>query len=86
MREVTCCRCGRVSVAITAAEAQAHVAEFNAWRATLPADRRDRHYPHPASVDSYGCPGCGSWGPYRPALPGDAPDSVTISRVIWDSA
>lgn len=81
-KAVTCTRCGRVSFAVSRAEAELRVAEHNAMR----LEHRDnlRFWPAPASVDRYRCLGCGGWGPYLPARPGDCPPGVTINAVIVD--
>lgn len=79
---VTCIRCGRIGFAVSRAEAEMHVARHNAMRLEPPDNAR--FWPTPTSLDSYRCLGCGSWGPYRPARPGDCPSGVTINPVVTD--
>lgn len=79
---VTCLRCGRVSMAVTKATAEAHVERHNRMRESDPDAMR--WWPKPATLDGYRCLGCGTWGPYRKTKPGDCPVGATINTVICE--
>lgn len=81
---VTCLTCGWVSLAVSRAEAEAAVAEFNAHLDTLPeADRQRYRGDRRTSLADYQCH-CGAPAGYRLALPGDCPTGCTIGPVIWE--
>jgi hypothetical protein len=79
---VTCLRCGWVSFAVTKAEAEREIAEFNAYFASLPEEQKAR-YTGPSSLDQYRCIGC-EGSEFRQARDGDCPDGVTLNPVVCD--
>lgn len=81
---VTCLRCGWVSYAVTKANAEAHTVKHNAMREADPAAMR--WWPNSATIETYRCRGCGQWGPYRKAKPGDCPTGATINAVVCEHA
>lgn len=79
---VTCTRCGRVGFAVSRAESEQRIARHNRMRLESPENRQ--FWTGPTSLDSYRCLGCGGWGPYRPARPGNCPSGMTINLVVTD--
>jgi hypothetical protein len=81
-KSVTCLRCRRVSFAVTKAEAEREIAEFNAYYASL-SEEKKASYGGPSSLDQYRCLRCHG-SEFRPARDGDCPDGVTINPVVCD--
>lgn len=79
---VICLRCGWVSFAVTKAEAEREIAEFNAYYASL-SDREKASYGGPSSLDQYRCLRCGG-SEFRQARDGDCPNGVTLNPVVCD--
>lgn len=80
--EVTCLRCGWVSWAITKAQAEKYVADYNAWFNALPAEMQARDG-RQKGLDSYNCMRCGG-SEFRKSVDDDCPAGVTISPVVAD--
>lgn len=80
---VTCTRCRRVSVALTRAQAEQEVEEFNAYYASLDREGKAR-FSGPLTLSSFSC-ACGGTefvegGSER------VPDGSTMSGVFWEAA
>lgn len=79
---VTCLRCGWVSFAISRAEAEREIAEFNAYYASMYGEQKAR-YSGPSSLDQYRCIGCGG-SEFRLARDDDCPNGATLNPVVCD--
>ncbi len=81
-KSVTCLRCGRVSFAVSRADAEREIAEFNAYYASL-SDREKANYGGLSSLEHYRCLQCGG-SEFRQARDGDCPNGVTLNPVVCD--
>ena len=86
MCERTCLKCGWVAFGVTRLFAESEVRDFNVYFAEQTQAVKDSFGGKPSSVELYErCRRCG--GPhtdFRDAVPGDAPDGVTMSPIIVD--
>lgn len=80
--EVTCVKCGWVSVAVTKAAALKEIEQFNSWYRRQPDDVKAR-YGQESSLEQYRCLRCAGTE-FRPAVPGDAPRGATLNPVVWE--
>ena len=81
---VTCRNCGWVHFALTRAEAEAEVAEFNAFYHQQTQETKDNYGGRPSHIGKYEfCFVC-SKQDFYPSLPGDAPRGCTINPIIYE--
>ncbi len=87
-RLVACVRCGKVHYAITRAEAQRLVDDFNQYLETLSeAQRVNRYGPQRANVSSYErCRHCGAAAEVRPTKPEDGTAGETVGPILAKSS
>jgi hypothetical protein len=84
MTDRTCLKCGWVAFGVSRVYAEDEVNRFNEYFKTLDQEWKANFGGKPSSITLYErCFHCG--GPhtnFRDALPGDAPDGVTMSPII----
>lgn len=86
LKEVTCLNCGWVHMAYSRAEAEAELANFNAYYDKLTPEQREDYYGsiEGSTIEQYErCHRCGgSYKNFRESCQGDAPNGVTIGPII----
>jgi protein-arginine kinase activator protein McsA len=84
MASVTCNGCGWVHGEISRAEAEAHVANYNAFLRSLEPEQRKNWPERPAFIEDYErCDRCDtSYRDFRDFRKGDCPDGCTTPAII----
>ena len=81
---VTCLKCAWVSFAVSKAQAQAEIKQFNEYYDTLPKSKQELYYRNTKPTPfNYTCLKCGG-AEFRPTTDGEVPNGCTLNPVICD--